>query len=223
MASDNMSYILRKNVLMILMIFLFVISLMRVVDVQSEASPATSQISLPYKAGDWFEYKVEYRVGNNSCWSRIKFEINEIDPNYKAIVVKSKILAVEGDEECKRQLGLSPDHSTTSTLYLDNDPQSAQLFIDPEYTGTYNCSQNGVQCVVNYNMGVLRELTIEYDLYGYKVWIRASLVASSVSPHSMVLVWVIISVVGGLVAIIVLLIVVLKKRERIIEPTFTLI
>ncbi|MEM4718153.1 MAG: hypothetical protein QXE81_05285 [Desulfurococcaceae archaeon] len=210
-----------KQAILVILIVILSILIIQINKVESETVPTTSQISLPYREGDWFEYKLEYKVSNASCWARMKVEITEINPNHNVVVVESKITKSGGDEECTQRLGLTPDHSTTSSINLNNEPQSLQILIDPKYTGTYNCSQEGVRCIVKYNKGVLTELALEFKLSGHDMGLHASLVGSSILFYSSTLIWITIGIFGGVILAIILLIIVFRRKERKIESLIT--
>ncbi|MEM4869843.1 MAG: hypothetical protein QW081_05600, partial [Desulfurococcaceae archaeon] len=93
-------------------------------------------------------------------------------------------------------------------------PSSGRVLINPEYTGTYDCSAGGIECTVKYREGVLTELRVTSSYPGVEIKVTVNLVDSSVLEFSLWKILLIIGIIAIPIVIVVVLVIFLRRKIK---------
>lgn len=203
-----------KHVTLTILVLLLIVTL---------TTPIVISQALPYKAGDWFKYRVESEVSflgeRASCWAELKLEIIEVDTAENRVKARVSLLNVGGEEVCRGFLNdLSPVFQETAIFSLTDSPSSGGVLINPEYTGTYDCSEGGIECTVKYRKGVLTELRATGSYLGFEIKVTINLVDSSVLEFSLWKILLIIGIIAIPIVIVVVLVIFLRRKIKAMAP-----
>ncbi|MEM1696453.1 MAG: hypothetical protein QXJ18_01945 [Desulfurococcaceae archaeon] len=182
-------------------------------------TPIVTAQAPPYKVGDWFKYRAEIEVSilgeRASCWAEFKLEILEVNTAESRVEARVSLLNFGGNEVCREAFShFNPFYRETAIFSLTDHPSSGKVLINPEYTGTYDCSEGGIECTLKYRKGVLTDLRIRGSSLGAEIRVKISLVDSSVLEFSLWKILLIIGIIAIPIVIVVVLVIFLRRRTK---------
>lgn len=175
---------------------------------------------LPYKEGDWFEYRFEFLIQNATvsitCRYRVRVQVLKIDLDRHVITVNVSLVEKGEDDKCRELLkGFEDSLPVVEEWNLHDSPGPLRLFVKPTISGTFDCSYGGLECKVVYSRGIAQEMLISQEIIGTRYVLTVKLASTSIWTSDLtVTLAIVVAILVGLGLAILVIVRAIRRYER---------